>query len=107
MKHNIADRRSDAAGTGTYDIYIEIDRDCEELVDAVGLNYEQCEDDPQMNEVCISLTPDEFKDEFNFSIADNYWNETAISSTLLNPELGEYTTKVTIYKPSGDIISFC
>jgi len=35
-------RREEVARTGTYDIYIEIDCDCEELVDACGLEYKQC-----------------------------------------------------------------
>ena len=43
------DRRSDARKTGTYDIYIEIDIDCEELVDACGLDYERTETDDTQN----------------------------------------------------------
>jgi len=101
------DRRKDVQAAGTYDIYIEIDIDCEELVDACGLDYKPAEEDSSQNEICLSLTPDEYKEVFNFSVADNYWNETAIGAALLNPELGEYVTKVTIYKPTGDIISFC
>jgi hypothetical protein len=102
-----ADRRLDVQQSGTYDIYIEIDCDCEELVDACGLDYKQCEDDDTQNEVCISLD----KDEYIEAITDSMWashdlNEQSISAALLNPELGEYTTKVTIYKPNGDIISF-
>ena len=89
-----------------YKIAIEIDIDCQELLDAVGLPYTKSEDDDTQNVVWIELTPDEYKDVFNFSVADNYWNETALSSALLNPELGEYTTKVTVYKPSGDNITF-
>ena len=102
-----AERRKDVAKSGRYDIYIEIDIDCEELVDACGLDYTRTEDDDTQNEVCISLT----KDEYIEAITDSMWashdlNEQSISAALLNPELGEYTTKVTIYKPSGDIISF-
>tara|TARA_R100000773_G_scaffold23239_1_gene20487 strand:- start:518 stop:814 length:297 start_codon:yes stop_codon:yes gene_type:complete len=89
-----------------YKIAIEIDIDCQELLDAVGLPYTKSEDDDTQNVVWIELTPDEYKDVFNFSVADNYWNETALSSALLNPELGEYTTKVTVYKPNGDNITF-
>ena len=107
MKQNIADRRSDAAGAGTYDVYIEIDSDCEELVDAVGLEYQEVVDDTTQNEICLSLTPDEFKDTFeHVNITDDYWNEVSITEILLNPEMCEYVTKVTIYKPNGDIISF-
>ena len=101
------DRRKDAAMSGMYDIYIEIDIDCEELVDACGLDYERTESDDTQNEICLSLT----KDEYIEAITDSMWtshdlNEQSISAALLNPELGEYTTKVTIYKPNGDIISF-
>ena len=99
------ERRTDAQRTGTYDIYIEIDRDCEELVDACGLEYKQCEDDKTQNEICLSLDKDEYlqaTEGFNWALL----NEVDIGSELLNYELGEYVTKVTIYKPSGDIISF-
>ena len=98
-------RREDVAKTGTYDVYIEIDCDCEELVDACGLDYKQCEDDDTQNEVCISLDEGEFEDlqaDCNF----NYTNEQDIGHALLNYELSEYVTKVTIYKPNGDKITF-
>ena len=100
-----AERRSDAGGTGTYDVYIEIDIDCEELLDACGLDYELTADDDTQNEVCISLTLDEYKESI-YDLALGSCNEQTISSYLLNPELGEYTTKVTIYTPSGDVIMF-
>ena len=45
--------------------------------------------------------------EFSFAIDFNTTDEQAIGSYLLNYELGEYVTKVTIYKPDGNIISFC
>ena len=99
------DRRNDVINSGTYDIYIEIDCDCEELLDACGLDYRQCEDDKTQNEVGLVLDKQEYLDAtegFNWALL----NEQDIGAALLNPELGEYTTKVTIYKPSGDIISF-
>ena len=100
-----AQHRIDAKESGTYDIYIEIDCDCEELLDAIGLDYKVSADDDTQNEVCISLNVAEFKDVFSvWSLIE--LNEVLISEILLNPELGEYTSKVTIYKPSGDIISF-
>ena len=99
------DKRLDARQSGTYDVYIEIDCDCEELLDAVGLDYEQCTDDDTQNEVCISLTLDEYKESI-YDLALGSCNEQTISSYILNPELGEYTTKVTIYKPNGDKITF-
>jgi len=108
MTQTTTDRRNDVIDSGTYDIYIEIDIDCEELVDACGLDYKPAEEDSSQNEVCISLG----KDEYMELITDNMWdfnnvNEQTIGTALLNPELGEYVTKVTIYKPTGDIISFC
>ena len=100
-----AQRRSDAGGTGTYDVYIEIDCDCEELLDAVGLDYDRSELDDTQNEVCIILTPDEFCDVFE-TVQLAKANEQVFASRILNPELGEYTTKVTVYTPQGDKITF-
>ena len=97
--------RDQARSQGTYDVYIEIDIDCEELVDAVGLDYTRLEDDDTQNEVCISLDADEY-DEFSFAIDFNHTNEQGIGLYLLNHELGEYVTKVTIYKPNGDVVTF-
>ena len=94
-----------AQGRSTYDLYFEIDCDCEELLDAIGLDYKQCEDDDTQNEVAISLTPAEYKESI-YDLALGSCNEQTISSYILNPELGEYTTKVTIYTPSGDMIMF-
>ena len=102
---NQGDRRKDVAKTGTFDIYIEIDCDCEELLDAVGLDYDEVLDDDTQNEICLSLDADEYA-EFSFAIDFNTTDEQGIASYLLNPELGEYTTKVTIYKPNGDIVQF-
>ena len=98
-------RREDANHTGTYDVYIEIDVDCEELVDACGLDYEPVEDDETQNEICISLNSDEFE-EMQHDCNFNYTDEQNIGLFLLNAELSEYVTKVTIYKPSGDKITF-
>ena len=100
-----AQHRIDAKESGTYDVYIEIDCDCEELLDAIGLDYKQCEDDDTQNEVALSLTPDEYE-ELQHDCNFNYTNEQDISLFLLNAELAEYTTKVTVYKPSGDVITF-
>jgi len=99
------DRRKDVQKSGTYDIYIEIDCDCQELLDACGLDYKQCEDDDTQNEVCISLDAGEWEG-FQADVNFNYADEQTIGHYLLNHELGEYVTKVTIYKPNGDIISF-
>ena len=102
-----AQHRINAKEKGTYDVYIEIDIDCEELVDACGIDYTRSVEDNTQNEICLSLTPDEFKDTFeHVNITDNYWNEVSITEILLNPEMCEYVTKVTIYKPNGDIVCF-
>ena len=92
-------------GRSTYDIYFEIDCDCQELLDCIGLDYKVCEDDDTQNEVCISLTPAEYKESI-YDLALGSCNEQTISSYILNHELAEYTTKVTIYTPSGDKITF-
>ena len=97
--------REDAVANGTYDVYIEIDIDCEELVDACGLDYTRSEDDDTQNEICISLDAGEWVD-FAEDVDFGYADEQQLGALLLNEELGEYVTKVTIYKPSGDIISF-
>ena len=105
MTQTTIDRRQDVRKSGTYDVYIEIDCDCEELLDAIGLDYIQCEDDNTQNEVALSLNINEFKDVFE-TIQLVHANETELGTRLLNPELGEYVTKVTVYKPSGDKITF-
>ena len=92
-------------GRSTYDIYFEIDCDCEELLDAIGLEYKQCEDDDTQNEVLIEMTPAEFTDVVDQSVL-SMTNEQTIATAVLNHELGEYTTKATIYTPSGDKICF-
>ena len=97
--------REIARTQGTYDFYIEIDCDCEELLDAIGLDYKQVEDDDTQNEVALSLTRAEFTDVVDQSVL-SMTNEQTLATALLNHELGEYTTKVTIYTPNGDKITF-
>ena len=99
------DRRLDSRKTGTYDVYIEIDIDCQELLDAIGLDYKESETDMSQNEVALSLTKAEFSDVFDQSVL-SMTNEQTLGTALLNPELGEYTTKVTVYTPQGDKITF-
>ena len=99
------EHRDVARQSGTYDFYIEIDCDCEELLDAIGLDYKQCEDDDTQNEVALSLTRAEFTDVVDQSVL-SMTNEQTLATALLNHELGEYTTKVTIYTPNGDKITF-
>ena len=111
MPHNKTDieqtraRREDAARSGTYDFYFEIDCDCEELLDAIGLDYKEVEDDETQNEVALHLTRAEATEVLNQTdLQDD--NEQTIAMLVLNDELSEYTTKVTIYTPSGDKICF-
>ena len=97
----------EARKQGTYDVYIEIDIDCQELLDAADIDYIKTEDDVTQNEIALHLSKDEFKEAFeHVNISDDYWDEVSITEILLNPEMCEYVTKVTIYKPNGDIISF-
>ena len=98
-------RREEVARTGTYDVYIELDIDCEELVDACGLDYTRSEDDDTQNEVKIILNKDEFCDVFETCQLLKA-NEQVFAERLLNYELAEYATKVTVYKPNGDKITF-
>ena len=92
-------------GRSTYDIYFEIDCDCEELLDAIGIEYKQCEDDDTQNEVLIEMTQAEFTDVVDQSLL-SMTNEQTLAAAVLNHELSEYTTKATIYTPSGDKICF-
>ena len=91
--------------TDNYDVHIEIDIDCEELVDACGLDYEKSETDDTQNVIILSLDKDEFCDVFE-TVQLATANEQVFGTRLLNPELGEYTTKVTVYTPHGDKITF-
>ena len=89
-----------------YKVALEIDIDCEELLDAVGLDYTRSEDDDTQNVVWLELDEHEWSTGLNADLDFNRTNEQGIATYLLNPELGEYTTKATIYKPSGDNITF-
>ena len=71
------------------------------------MEYTLCRDDDTQNEIALHLDKDEFLNEFDDIDIFNNFNEQTIGERLLNIELSEYVTKVTIYKPSGDIISFC
>jgi len=99
------DAREQARTQGTYDVYIDIDCDCEELLDAIGLDYTTSEDDETQNEVKIILNKDEFCDIFE-TVQLAKANEQVFASRILNPELGEYTTRVQVYTPQGDKITF-
>ena len=89
-----------------YKVALEIDIDCEELLDAVGLDYTRSEDDDTQNVVWLELDEHEWSTGLNADLDFNRTNEQGVATYLLNPELGEYTTKATIYKPDGDNICF-
>ena len=88
-----------------YKIAIEIDIDCQELLDAVGLPYTRSEDDNTQNVVWLELDEDDYEELYE-RCPFEATNEQFIGCFLLNYELGEYTTKVTIYKSNGDNITF-
>ena len=98
-------KRESARTEGTYDVYIEIDIDCQELLEACDVEYTLCRDDDTQNEIALHLDKDEFCDVFE-TIQLAKANEQVFASRILNPELGEYTTKVTVYTPHGDKITF-
>ena len=89
-----------------YKVAIEIDIDCEELVDACGLDYTRSLDDDTQNVIMLELDYDEFTDVFEQAPLC-LTNEQTLGTAMLNTELGEYVTKVTAYMPSGDNIIFC
>ena len=90
-----------------FKVAIEIDIDCEELLDAIGLDYTRSEDDDTQNVVWVELDEDEWSD-FKARVLWSPFevDEQLIGAALLNDELSEYVTKATIYKPSGDNICF-
>ena len=92
-------------GTQGYVTDLDWELYCQEVLDAIGLEYKQCEDDDTQNEVLIELTPQEATDVLDQSVL-SLPNEQTIATALLNHELGEYTTKVTVYTPHGDKITF-
>ena len=98
-------KREESRTQGTYDVYLEIDCDCQELLDAIGLDYKQCEDDDTQNEVTFTLDRAEYTDLIDQSLL-SMTNEQTIARALLNEELAEYTTKATIYTPYGDKVTF-
>ena len=98
-------KRESARTQGTYDVYIEIDCDCEELLDACDIEYTEVADDSTQNEVAFHLDRAEYTDVLDQSVL-SMTNEQTIATALLNHELGEYTTKVTVYTPYGDKVTF-
>ena len=93
------------ATPNTYKVAVEIDIDCEELLDAIGLDYTRSGTDDTQNVVELELDYDEFTDVFEQAPLC-ITNEQTLATALLNSELGEYTTKVTAMTPHGDTITF-
>ena len=88
-----------------YHFTFEIDIDCEELLDAIGLEYTKSEDDYTQNVVSLDLTPAEATDVLDQTVL-SLTNEQTLAAAVLNHELSEYTTKATVYTPYGDTICF-
>ena len=88
-----------------YKVVLDIDIDVEELLDAIGLDYTRSEFDDTQNVVSLELDYDEFTDVFEQAPLC-MTNEQTLGTAILNAELGEYVTKVTVYTPSGDVICF-
>ena len=88
-----------------YKVAIEIDIDCEELVDACGLDYTRSETDDTQNVIMLELDAAEWSDVFDQAPLC-LTNEQTLGTAMLNYELGEYVTKVTSYSPNGDTIEF-
>ena len=84
---------------------IEIDIDCQELLDAIGLDYELSEDDETQNVIGLTLDQEDFNDVFETCQLSKA-NEIEFGTRLLNPELGEYCTKVTVLTPDNNVIIF-
>ena len=94
-----------------YKVVFDIDIDCEELLDAIGLDYTRSELDDTQNVVEIELDKDEFTDVVNsvaqrWTIDRTFPCEQDVATAVLNPELGEYTTSAVIETPQGDRIIF-
>ena len=88
-----------------YKVAVEIDIDCEELLDAIGLDYTRSEDDDTQNVVWLTLDYDEFTDVFEQAPL-SITNEQTLGTALLNHELGECCTRVEVLTPAGDTIIF-
>ena len=88
-----------------YKIVFDIDIDCEELLDAIGLDYTRSELDNTQNVVEIELNAAEAHDVLDQSLL-TMTNEQTIAAAVLNHELSEYTTSAVIETPQGDRIIF-
>ena len=99
------EKREYSRTQGTYDVYIEIDSDCEELLQANDIEYDSCKDDDTQNEVAFHLDREDYTSLIDQSVL-SMTNEQTLATALLNRELGEYVTKVTIYTPYGDKVTF-
>ncbi len=84
-----------------YKVAVEIDIECEEIVDVCGLDYIRSEDDDSQIVVWLTLNDDEF-----FDIFERNELLEEISERLLNDEIAQSTNRITVYKPTGDTIKF-
>ena len=104
-QHLSVDKNSGKLEWKDYVVNIEIDIDCQELLDAIGLDYEVSEDDETQNVIGLTLDQEEFDDVFETCQLSKA-NEIEFGTRLLNPELGEYCTKVTVLTPDNNTIIF-
>ena len=88
-----------------YEVAIEIDIECEELVDVCGLDYTSSEYDDSKIIVWLTLNEDEFFDVFE-RVQLPKPDAQYFAEALLNAEIAEYTTRITVDKPTGDTITF-
>ena len=84
-----------------YKVVVEIDEECEEIVDVCGLDYIRSEDDDSQIVVWLTLNDDEF-----FDIFERNELLEEISERLLNAEIAEFTNRITVYKPQLIFLKF-
>ena len=66
-----------------YHFTFEIDIDCEELLDAIGLDYTRSEDDDTQNVVSIDMDREDFCDVVDQSFI-SMTNEQTLAAAVLN-----------------------
>ena len=87
------------------EVAIEIDIECEELVDVCGLDYTSSDYDDSKIVVWLTLNEDEFFDVFE-RVQLLKPDVQYFAEALLNAEIAEYSTRITVDKPTGDTITF-
>ena len=75
------------------------------LVDVCGLDYTRSEHDDSKIVVWLTLNKDEFFDIFE-RVQLLKPDAQYFAEALLNAEITEYTTRITVDKPTGETITF-